>query len=212
MSAPNQPLGSDDIRVAVDPTPRTASASPQGTHRNPQGGVSRRTGVRRGCPADVAAIYRLISLYASQGLLLPRTEEEVREHIARFLVLTKQRRVMACLALEPYGSGLAEVRSLAVDPESRGRGLGARLLEHALEEARKRKFTRVFAVTHMPDFFRRQGFAAASRRSLTEKIARDCCVCPKAAACELVAVTIDLSPDGLSLPILAATAEPAPCP
>ena len=55
------------------------------------------------------------------------------------------------------------------DPERRGEGLGAKLIEFALLEARRRGIARVFAVTHAPQFFERQGFVAASRHALTEK-------------------------------------------
>ena len=40
---------------------------------------------------DAAAVHRVIAHYAGEGLLLPRTEAEIREHIARFLVLVEKR-------------------------------------------------------------------------------------------------------------------------
>ena len=58
--------------------------------------------------SDAAAVHRLIAHYAGEGLLLPRTEAEIREHIARFLVLVekhgKEDKVLGCVALEPYGA------------------------------------------------------------------------------------------------------------
>ena len=156
---------------------------------------------------DVPAICRLIEHYAAQGLLLPRSEENVREHLPHFLVLEEGGRLLGCVALEPYGADLAEVRSLAVDPETRGRGLGARLLRHALAVARRRRIARVFAVTHAPEFFGRQGFVTSTRFALPEKIARDCRTCLKAAHCELVAVIATVCPERAALPIL--TAKPA---
>jgi len=153
---------------------------------------------------DVAAIHALISHYAAQGLLLPRTEDEIRLHVRRFLVLEEDAHVIGCAALELYGADLAEVRSLAVDPAIRGRGLGARLLRFALATAKRRKIARVFAVTQAPEFFGRQGFAASTRWALPEKIARDCRTCSKAAKCELVAVVATVIPERAVLPILEA--------
>src|ERR1700722_9326747 len=93
-------------------------------------------------PADVADICRLIQLYADEGLLLPRTEEQIRKNLGHFLVLTDSghangsaventpaefpltdgpataERLLGCVALEPYGSDLSEIRSLAVDPDA----------------------------------------------------------------------------------------------
>jgi amino-acid N-acetyltransferase len=165
---------------------------------------------RRARPTDAAAIHRLIAAYAAQGLLLPRLEEEIREHVARFLVLEEKNQITGCVALEGYGPDLAEIRSLAVNPEIRGHGLGARLVIYALAEARRRKIARVFAVTHAPEFFLRQGFALSKRQALAEKIERDCSVCPKSRRCRLSAVVITVIPDRIPLNILDASASPAP--
>src|SRR5262249_20284358 len=135
------------------------------------GGVVRSRRARR---EDVRSVHQLVSYYADRGFLLPRTEMEIHAHIDRFLVLTQKQgqkeELVGCVALEPYGSDLAEIRSLAVDPEVRGRGLGARLVQLALATARRRKIARVFAVTHAPQFFSRQGFARSTRWALPEKL------------------------------------------
>lgn len=156
---------------------------------------------RRARASDVAAIHELIAYYADQGLLLPRTKVEVRTSLGRFLVLEEEQRVVACAALEPYDGGEAEIRSLAVDPNVRSRGLGARMVQHALRVARRRKIARVFAVTHAPDFFERQGFLATTRVAVPEKIARDCRYCPRASNCDLSAVAITLRPQHAVLPV-----------
>lgn len=165
---------------------------------------------RRARPEDLGPVYRLISHYAAQGLLLPRPEEEIREHIGRFLVLSDHDKLIGCVALEPYGADLAEVRSLAVAPEFRGHGLGARLLRFAVVTARRRKIARVFAVTHETAFFERQGFQTSSRLALPEKVARDCRSCPKREGCELIAVIATVCPDRIPLPILAAGQKAVP--
>jgi amino-acid N-acetyltransferase len=175
---------------------------------------------RRARLEDVAGIHRLVAHYAAQGLLLPRAEDEIREHIGRFLVLTEKEcsgglpteQLLGCVALEPYGPDLAEIRSLAIAPEIRGHGLGTRLLQVALAVARRRKIACVFAVTHAPEFFTRQGFATSTRWALPEKLARDCRTCPKAPTCELVAVIATVCPKRVTLPILATAVKPAPAP
>lgn len=157
---------------------------------------------------DAPAIHALIARYAEMGLLLPRAEDEIRRNISHFLVHKVRGRVVSCVSLENYGADLAEIRSLAVDPEFRGRGTGARLLEFALAEARSREIARVFAVTHAADFFVRQGFAASDRRLLAEKIERDCRACPKRRSCKLVAVVATVIPERVALPILSVSATP----
>jgi N-acetylglutamate synthase-like GNAT family acetyltransferase len=165
---------------------------------------------RRAKISDVAAIHSLVAHYAAQGLLLPRAAEEIRAHIGHFIVQEHGHRVVSCLSLESYGADLAEIRSIAVDAENRGQGLGARLIAFALDQARRRGIARVFAVTHAPQFFERQGFAAAPRQSLTEKIERDCRTCSQQRTCKLVAVIATVIPERMMLPILSESAAPAP--
>ncbi len=164
---------------------------------------------RKACVGDAVAIHRLIAHYAAEGLLLPRNETDIREHIARFLILEDKDQLVGCVALEPYGADLAEIRSLAVNPEIHGRGLGLRLVQQALAQARRKKFARVFAVTRTPAFFIRQGFTLSNRHALPEKIERDCRTCPKARTCRLAAVIITVCPERIALPVLEASV-PAP--
>lgn len=177
---------------------------------------------RRATAADAAAIHKLISHYAESGDLLPRTLEEVQEHVNHFLLLvepprmnvqneagkSKSDELLGCVALEPYGTDLVEVRSLAVAPQHRGRGYGAKLLHAALAFARHRKFARVFAVTAETDFFLRQGFATSERTTLKEKIERDCRKCPKERSCKLIAVQFVVSAKPVLLPIMAELTAP----
>ena len=163
---------------------------------------------RRAKLSDVRAIFELISGYAQQGLLLSRAEDEIRRNISHFLVHEDKKRVVSCVALETYGTDLAEIRSLAVDPELRGRRAGTKLLAFALAEARRGGIARVFAVTHAPEFFVRQGFEPTSRHTLTEKVERDCRTCPKRRSCQLVAVVATVIPERIALPILAESATP----
>ncbi len=163
---------------------------------------------RRARIPDVASIHELIAHYSDQGLLLARTEEEIRRNIGHFLVQTNSRQVVGCLSLEKYSADLAEIRSVAVAPEARGCGIGAKLIAFALEEARQSGIARVFAVTHAPQFFERQGFLASPRKLLTEKIERDCCTCVKRRSCKLIAVIVTVLPERIMLPILGESATP----
>ena len=165
---------------------------------------------RRAKLSDASAIHSLVAHYAAQGLLLPRGAEEIRANIGHFIVQEENHRVVSCLSLESYSADLAEIRSIAVDPENRGQGLGARLIASALNEARSRGIARVFAVTHAPKFFERQGFAPAARQTLTEKIERDCRTCSQQRTCQLVAVIAPVIPERVTMPILSESATPVP--
>jgi amino-acid N-acetyltransferase len=146
-------------------------------------------------------VHRVIAHYAGEGVLLPRTEAEIRKHIGRFLVAVERRngeeKVLGCVGLEPYGADLGEIRSLAVAPESRshGRSVGDCLMKAALDTARRRKIACVFAVTHRPDFFSRYGFTSGPRQMVPEKVERDCATCPKEHCCTLVATVAVVCPE-----------------
>ncbi|HVN31833.1 MAG TPA: arsenite methyltransferase [Thermoanaerobaculaceae bacterium] len=75
---------------------------------------------------------------AIEGILvavgLPGTD--VREHIGHFLVARADGRIVGCAGLELYGQA-ALLRSLAVLPEQRGRGVGGRLAAAILAKARR---------------------------------------------------------------------------
>jgi N-acetylglutamate synthase-like GNAT family acetyltransferase len=162
---------------------------------------------RKARAADVHSIQELIAHYASHGTLLPRSEEDVRRHLKSFLVAVEDGDVIGCVSLESYSAALAEIRSLAVSANLRGRGIGSLLMNAALDLAEKRKIGKVFALTSAPNFFLRQGFELSSRFVLKEKIDRDCNYCPKAPTCRLSAVVMNVSAAHAALPVLPATSS-----
>lgn len=153
--------------------------------------------IRRARPNEAPAIAALMAAYVAQGLLLPRTPDQIRATIADFVVALEGGRVMGCVALEFYGArrnGLAEIRSLAVAAEARSAGLGGRLLEAAVKRARHQGTARIFAVTRSTEFFERHGFLRAPGGMPAEKVARDCATCPKASGCSLQSLSRELAP------------------
>ncbi len=82
------------------------------------------------------------------------------EDVQEFFVAVEGDRVVGCGALHVLWSDLAEVRTLAVSPEVRGSGVGARLLDRLLDQARALGVARVFCLTFETDFFGRHGFRA----------------------------------------------------
>ncbi|HSC32408.1 MAG TPA: GNAT family N-acetyltransferase [Gemmatimonadaceae bacterium] len=115
--------------------------------------------VRPARTADASSIKALIDLYVSDGTLLPRTLDFIREHIADFLVATDDEVVVGCVHVEEYAPSLAEIRSLAVDPGAQGQGIGAALVRTAEELAQRRELATLFAVSNSEQFFRGLGYA-----------------------------------------------------
>lgn len=62
--------------------------------------------------------------------------------------------LLGCVALKELDPEHGELKSMRTDGAVRGRGLGARLLEHVLGEAARRGYRRVSLETGSQDFFR----------------------------------------------------------
>jgi N-acetylglutamate synthase-like GNAT family acetyltransferase len=162
---------------------------------------------RKARSTDVPQIHKLIEHYASRGTLLPRSEDDIIEHLGGFLVAVDRGIITGCVSVESYGIALAEIRSLAVQPYARGRGIGTKLMSAALDLAEERQIGRVLALTSSPEFFLRQGFELSNRFAIKEKIERDCSHCAKSASCRLAAVVMNVSASHLAFRILPAMSD-----
>jgi N-acetylglutamate synthase-like GNAT family acetyltransferase len=105
----------------------------------------------------MAALRGLIRLFPQQLVQqnLPR--------ISSFFVASSGGKLIGCCALQVYSKRIAEVRSLAVDPDFQDRGVASKLVRRCTERARERGVREVFAVTSQTAFFEKLGFATFRR-------------------------------------------------
>jgi amino-acid N-acetyltransferase len=144
--------------------------------------------VRKAGMRDIPPILTLINSYASGGVMLPRTEFEMSENIRDFSVAYDGENLVGCGALHFYTPTTAEVRSLAVLPEVKTRGVGRALVSALEEEAVDNNLEAIFAFTYVPQFFARLGFEEVERGELPLKAWKDCLRCPKFQNCDEIAV------------------------
>lgn len=137
---------------------------------------------------DAGRIYEIIAPFAARDVLLPRSLGEICENVRDFVVAEEAGEIIGCGALHLYGTHLAEIRSIAVDPAFQGSGAGGRLVRALLAEAAQHGVACVCLFTRIPDFFARFGFAVANRDELPDKIYKDCLQCPKLYACDEIAM------------------------
>ncbi|MDX6741801.1 amino-acid N-acetyltransferase [Actinocorallia sp. A-T 12471] len=117
--------------------------------------------IRRARTPDVRAIRRLVDTYGGQGRrLLQKSTVKLYEDMQEFWVADAPGNggVIGCGALHVIWEDLAEVRTVAIDPECRGLGIGHQIVERLLETARDLGIRRVFCLTFEVDFFARHGF------------------------------------------------------
>lgn len=110
---------------------------------------------------DVAGITRLVNLWAETGLTLRRREAEVRAHLGQFVVARDTADgVAGCAAVSVVVPGLAEVRSVCVDPERKGTGVSRVVMRAVLERAVALDVDELVLLTKQPAFFSKFGFEA----------------------------------------------------
>jgi amino-acid N-acetyltransferase len=118
-----------------------------------------RVAVRRARTSDVRTIRRLVDVYTADRTLLSKATVTLFEDVQEFWVAELGDQVVGCGALHVLWEDLAEVRTLAVDPQFRGHGVGSALLRRLLEVALDLGVARVFCLTFQVEFFTRHGFA-----------------------------------------------------
>jgi amino-acid N-acetyltransferase len=115
--------------------------------------------VRRARTPDVPAIKTIVDIYAGSGRkLLAKELVALYEDVQDFVVAELDGSVVGCGALHVLWADLGEVRTLAIDPDHRGAGIGAAVLNHLIQTARELGLGRLFALTFHTEFFARAGF------------------------------------------------------
>lgn len=159
--------------------------------RQPAGRLPRND-VRVATMDDVSGIFALVSEHARRGTVLPRTLQSIESTIDDWLVVEVGGEILGCVSLLAYTSGLAEVRTLVVRDRVQGLGVGSRLIEALLAEARRRNIPALFALTRAVPYFERFGFSVTDREAFPEKVWRDCQQCPFVDNCDETAVVLSL--------------------
>jgi amino-acid N-acetyltransferase len=148
--------------------------------------------IRAAKESDIDGVLALVNGYAAENLMLPRTAEQIRRALPGFLVATSGGKMVGCGSNVPLTPRLTELRSLAVAPETRGTGLGKRLVEALIVAARDAGYAQICALTLNEGFFGACGFATVDRWALTPKIWQECIYCQKFDKCDEIAVLMNL--------------------
>src|SRR5437762_8165503 len=165
---------------------------------------------------DVSRIAEIINSHAELGKMLFKSYAQLYEDLRDFAVYERDGKVVGCCALAIVWADLTEVRSLAVENAHRGQGIGRRLSEWAIEEARRLQIRRIMSLTYEQTFFEKLGFEVVDKDTLPLKVWSDCVRCPKRDGCDEIAMVRTLhdvpvpqgvpvatpTPRGASIPVL----------
>jgi len=148
--------------------------------------------IRKAQINDVKDIQKLLMNFASRGDMLSRSLSELYESLRDFYVVEEGGVLLGAAALHIVWEDLAEVRSVAVVEDSGRKGIGSRLVQACIAEAREIGLKRIFCLTYKPDFFAKQGFRLVDKAELPHKVWGDCIKCPKFPDCDENAMILDL--------------------
>ena len=138
--------------------------------------------------SDAAVMHKLINYFAGKGEMLARPLSEIYENIRDYFVVREGERVIACAALHVSWADLAEIKSVAVAEDNQRTGIGDRLIEACLGEARELGIATIFCLTYKPAFFERFGFSQVDKMELPRKVWTECYHCPKFPDCDEIAL------------------------
>lgn len=138
--------------------------------------------------SDAEVIFELIDYYAQRDRMLFRPMAEIYENLQAFIVAEDEGAVVGCVMLSIIWADLAEISSLAVWQQAKGKGVGRALVQGCIERGRKLGLKKIFALTLEPGFFDRLGFDRINKSELPMKVWSDCARCPKQDHCDEIAV------------------------
>ncbi|QOV91562.1 N-acetyltransferase [Humisphaera borealis] len=169
---------------------------------------------------DVPRIQQIINSHAEFGRMLFKSLAQLYEDLRDFGVYEiagpdGRPQVVGCVALTIIWADLAEVRSLAVDQSQRGKGIGSKLVQWTVDEARRLRIRKLMSLTYEQRFFEKLGFVVVDKETLPLKVWSDCVRCPKRDGCDEIAMVEVLedvpelavehappTPRGISIPVL----------
>ena len=114
--------------------------------------------IRPARTSDIKGIRQLIDSYAPQGRLLSKETVTLYESVQEFTVAVEGDQVVGCGALHVMWEDLAEVRTVAVAENLRGKGVGHQILDSIIARAQAIGVKRIFCLTFETKFFGRHGF------------------------------------------------------
>ncbi len=144
---------------------------------------------------DVKTIHKIINVSAGREEMLPRSLMDIYGSLRDFFVYYDEQRqqIEGICAMSIIWENLAEIRSLYVEEDERGKGLGRNLVEACISEAITLGLYRIFTLTNKKEFFQHLGFKVVDRSTLSEKIWSDCFRCSKYPDyCDEIAMAIEL--------------------
>ncbi len=144
--------------------------------------------------SDISAMQSLVVSEVKDGIILERNEDEVSTNIRSYVLAKESEQIVGYAALHIHSLRLAEIRSLIVSSEYRGKHIGKKIVEFCLEEAKSLEVSgEVLVLTYLPSFFQKMNFVEIPKESIPEhKIWADCIKCIHFPVCNEISLVYKL--------------------
>jgi len=137
----------------------------------------------------IPKMQRLVHKAVEEGVILPRSDDEVATNIRSYLLAVLEEEVIGFVALHIHTPKLAEIRSLIVAEPYRGSGIGKILVQKAIAEGKNLGVQEVLSLTYNREFFEKLGFVEIEKEKIPEhKIWADCIKCKHFPVCNEVSM------------------------
>ena len=141
---------------------------------------------------DVEAIYALVSDYATDGVMLPRSRNTLYETLRDMVIAENDEgEIVGVGGLHLIWDRLAEIRTMAVSPKMTRQGIGAEIVTRLIAEGKALGVEKFFTLTYKPGFFQTLGFRTITKEELPHKVWKECIDCPKFPNCDEIAMIRD---------------------
>lgn len=144
--------------------------------------------------SDIADMQTLVADEVEKGVILPRSEDEIANNIRSYVLAKDGDKLVGYTALHIHSKKLAEIRSLIVHVDYRGKNIGVDMVTFAINEAKDLGIEEeILSLTYVPEFFRKLGFKEINKESIPDhKIWADCIKCIHFPVCNEVALVYSM--------------------
>ncbi|TQV62289.1 MAG: N-acetyltransferase [Sulfurovum sp.] len=127
---------------------------------------------------DIKEMQSMVVSEVRDGIILKRSDDEIATNIRSYVLAKEGNRLVGYGSLHIHSASLAEIRSLIVDKAYRSQGVGKKIVNFALDEAKDYEVEEVLVLTYSAEFFKKLGFLEIPKTDIPDhKIWADCIKC-----------------------------------
>jgi len=138
---------------------------------------------------EIIDIQSVLEPYVKEGIILRRDDDEIATNIRSYVLVYSDKKPVGVGALHIFSPFLGEIRSLGVDKDYHSKGIGKKIVNYLLDEAKDLGLKEVLVLTYKKEFFEKLGFIEIEKEAIPDKkIWADCIKCKFFPNCNEIAL------------------------